>query len=117
MKAKQQMPDAMVERVAELFRALAEPSRLRLMQVLFGGEHSVGELVEATGLTQANVSKHLGVLHQAGWVTREKRGLQVVYALADDRAAQLCDLMCNRVQQQLAAAAAAAGVAPSRRRS
>ena len=117
MKQKQPMPEVMVERVAELFRALSEPSRLRLMESLFGGEHSVGELVEATGLTQANVSKHLGLLHQAGWVTREKRGLQVVYALADDRAAQLCELMCNRVQQQLAAAAAAAGMAPLRKRS
>jgi DNA-binding transcriptional ArsR family regulator len=117
VKAKQPMPEAMLERVAELFRALSEPSRLRLMQALFGGEHSVGELVEASGLTQANVSKHLGVLHQAGWVTREKRGLQVVYALADDRAAELCDLMCNRVQQQMVAAAAAAGIAPARKRS
>lgn len=117
MKSKQQMPEAMLERVAELFHALSEPSRLRLMQALFGGEHSVGELVEASGLTQANVSKHLAVLHQAGWVRREKRGLQVVYSLADDRAAELCDIMCSRVQQQLAAAAAAAGVMPPRRRS
>ena len=53
MKSRQSMPEAMLVRVAELFRALSEPSRLRLMQALFGGEHSVGELVEASGLTQA----------------------------------------------------------------
>lgn len=96
------MTPAMLQRVAEQFRALAEPSRLQLMNLLFAGERTVGELVAASGLSFANASKHLGLLHRAGWVTRRKDGLNVVYALADDRTLALCDLMCSRVRERAA---------------
>lgn len=99
------MSPAMLERVAEQFRALAEPSRLLLMNCLFDRERSVGELVERSGLSLANVSKHLGLLHRAGWVTRRKDGLSVIYALADERTFGLCELMCDRVREHAAAVA------------
>lgn len=108
------MSPAMLERVATQFRALAEPSRLALMNCLFDGERTVGELVTASGLSLANVSKHLGVLHRAGWVSRQKDGLSVRYALADDRTFGLCELMCDRVREL--AAAEAAATSPTRRR-
>lgn len=114
MRKHDPMPGPLLERVAEQFKALAEPSRLRLMNLLFEGEATVGELVERSGLSLANVSKHLGQLHQTGWVTRRKEGLNVVYALADDRVLDLCDLMCSRVQERAAAEVAAS--APSTRR-
>jgi DNA-binding transcriptional ArsR family regulator len=110
------MSDAMLERVAEQFRALGEPSRLRLMNLLFDGEQTVGELVTASGLSLANVSKHLGLLHQVGWVTRKKDGVRVVYALADERTFGLCELMCNRVRELAAAVAELAQPAKKRRR-
>lgn len=100
------MTPSMLERVAEQFRALGEPSRLRLMNLLFGGGRTVGDLVAASGLSLANVSKHLGLLHRAGWVTRRKDGVAVVYALADDRTFALCDIMCSRVRALAAAEAA-----------
>lgn len=112
--AKPPMPATMLERVAKQFRALAEPSRLALMNCLFGGEHTVGELAAATALSLANVSKHLGVLHRAGWVERQKHGLSVRYSLADDRAHGLCELMCERVRN-IAAAEAALTAMPRRR--
>lgn len=113
------MTPAMLERVAEQFRALGEPSRLRLMNLLFDGERTVGQLVEASGLSLANVSKHLGLLHRSGWVTRRKDGLNVVYALADERTYGLCELMCTRVRElaNVAAAATRAPAAGARRRS
>lgn len=111
-----QMNDAMLQRVAEQFRALGEPSRLQLMNLLFDGECTVGDLVTASGLSLANVSKHLGLLHQTGWVTRRKDGVRVLYALADDRTFALCELMCTRVRE-LAAAEAALVAKPSKRRS
>ncbi len=114
-KRHQTMTPAMLERVAEQFRALSEPSRLALMSELFAGERNVSELVAATGLSLANVSKHLGVLHQAGWVSRRKDGLHVVYALADERTMGLCELMCARVRER-AEAEAALTAAPTRRR-
>lgn len=109
------MSPSMLERVAEQFRALGEPSRLRLMNLLFDGGHTVGDLAAASGLSLANVSKHLGLLHQAGWVTRRKDGVAVVYALADDRTFALCDIMCSRVREIAAAAATLAAEPPARR--
>ena len=115
MSKRTQMTPAMLERVAEQFRALSEPSRLALMSELFACERNVSELVDATGLSLANVSKHLGILHQAGWVSRRRDGLHVVYALADDRTQQQCDMMCARVRER-AEAEAALTAAPTRRR-
>lgn len=115
MSKRPTMTPAMLERVAEQFRALSEPSRLALMTELFLGERNVSELVAATGLSLANVSKHLGVLHQAGWVQRRKDGLHVCYTLADERTHGLCDLMCTRVRER-AEAEAALTAAPTRRR-
>ena len=87
----------MIELVAERFRALAEPARLHIMQALRGGEQTVGELVAATGLGTANVSKHLQLLHGAGLVTRRKEGLHVHYGLAGEDVFRLCDIMCGRL--------------------
>ena len=81
----------MIELVAERFRALAEPARLHIMQALRGGEQTVGDLVEATGFGTANVSKHLQLLHAAGFVTRRKEGLYVYYGLAGEDVFLLCE--------------------------
>ncbi len=86
--------------VADKFKALAEPARLELLNCLRGGELSVGDLVEQTGMGQANVSKHLQLLFSLGFVTRRKEGLFVYYALADKTVFQLCDLMCARIENE-----------------
>ena len=83
--------------VAERFRVLGEPARLELMNALRAGERTVGELVEETGLGTANVSKHLQLLHGAGFVTRRKEGLYVHYGLAGEDVFRLCDIMCGRL--------------------
>lgn len=100
---------AMLERIAEQFRALAEPSRLRLMHILFERPRTVGELAEGAGLSLANASKHLAQLHAAGFVQRRKVSLSVVYALADRRVRALCDLMCRRIEERAAAEVRALG--------
>src|SRR5688572_18158705 len=87
--------------VAERFKALAEPARLQLLKCLQDGEKCVNELVEETGLGQANVSKHLQLLHSLGFVTRRKEALFVYYALADRSVIKLCDIMSGRLQAQL----------------
>ncbi len=89
--------------VAEQFKVLAEPARLGILQALLRGERAVGELQLATGLGQANLSKHLRHLHAAGFVTRRKDGIFVHYAIADARVFELCDLMCAKLQSQLSA--------------
>jgi DNA-binding transcriptional ArsR family regulator len=92
-------PDVL-ELVAERFKALAEPARLRILASLRDGERTVGELVEITGLGQANVSKHLRTLHAVGFVARQREGLHVLYRLADEGVFTLCDLVCGRIQKE-----------------
>ena len=116
MTKHEPMSPAMRERVAAQFKALAEPSRLLLMGRLFDGRATVGELVDDSGLSLANASKHLGLLHDVGWVTRRKQGLTVVYGLADDRTFGLCELMCARVRAMADAEAAATAPAKARPR-
>lgn len=87
--------------VAERFKALADPARLRLLNALRPGERTVGELVEETELSQANVSKHLAQLHTLGFVRRRKEGLFVYYSLADKDIFRLCDVMCGRIEAEL----------------
>ena len=98
--ARSKLTSEMLELVAERFKVLAEPVRLELLNHLRGGEMTVSELVGESGLAQANVSKHLRLLHAAGFVTRRKEGLFVYYALADRGVFQLCDIMCARLETE-----------------
>ncbi len=98
--ANMRLTPAQVELVAERFRALAEPARLNLIIALRDGERSVGEIVEATGLATANVSKHLQQLHAAGYLSRRKEGLFVLYGLAGAHVFKLCDLMCGQLEAE-----------------
>jgi ArsR family transcriptional regulator len=103
------LPAEALDLVAARFRVLAEPMRLRLLNALHGGELSVNALVEATGAGQANVSKHLAVLAEAGVVGRRREGLNVFYFIADPIIFQLCDLVCQRMREELAERASALG--------
>ena len=89
--------------ISERLKALAEPARLQILDTLREGERTVTELVEATGLGQANVSKHLRILFTLGFVERRKEGLYVYYDLADDSVFQICDIMCDRLGDELKA--------------
>jgi ArsR family transcriptional regulator len=95
------------ELIATRFRVLAEPMRLRILHALGEGEMTVGELVEALGAGQANVSKHLGLLLDAGIVRRRKEGLNAFYAIADETIFALCELVCSSLEERLAVQRAA----------
>ena len=94
---KPRMTPALLVLVAERFKALGEPARLQILNALRAGELTVSELVEETELGQANVSKHLQLLHALRFVTRRKDGLYVYYALADQSVFRLCDIMCGQL--------------------
>lgn len=104
---KKPMSEAQITRAASLFATLAEPSRLRLLQALRGGSLTVSELVDETGLSQANVSKHLAGLHNARLVNKMREGVFVRYEIGDPVIDQLCALVCAKlerdVQQDIAA--------------
>jgi DNA-binding transcriptional ArsR family regulator len=95
------LPPLLVEQIAERFRVLSEPMRISLLDVLRDGEATVGELQEATGASQQNVSKHLGVLLRAGVVGRRKEGNFSVYSIADPAVFALCEEVCGGLRRQL----------------
>ncbi len=95
------IPEPLVGLIAQRFRVIGDPMRIRLLDRLRDGSANVGELVEAVGGSQQNVSKHLGVLHQAGIVSREKEGTAVRYAIADASVFALCELVCGGIRQQV----------------
>jgi ArsR family transcriptional regulator len=99
--AKKDLSDEALRLIARRFKALSEPMRLRLVMSLMGGTKNVGQLVEASGASQANVSRHLQTLTDAGIVSREKKGLFVYYEIADRSVFDLCDLVCSRVEEYL----------------
>lgn len=87
--------------IADRFKALAEPARLQILNCLRSGSMTVTDLVEETKLGQANVSKHLQLLHALGFVARRKEGLFVYYSLADKSVFQLCEVMCGRLDAEM----------------
>jgi ArsR family transcriptional regulator len=91
------LTDELFEQIAARFRVLAEPARLRILDALRNGELTVGDLGQQTGLNQANLSKHLQLLHSLDFVIRRKDGLFVYYALTNEDVFQLCDIMCGRL--------------------
>jgi DNA-binding transcriptional ArsR family regulator len=84
-------------RVAAAFKALGDPLRLAIVEALRSGERNVSDLVRVTGGAQANVSKHLQILHAAGIVQRRRAGLYTCYRLADSAVGTVCDTMADRV--------------------
>lgn len=92
--------DQQIDEAARLFAVLSDASRLRLLKALMVSEHTVGELVEITGLSQANVSKHLAMLHGVHFVERRKQGNFVIYKICDPVIGDLCTLVCGRIQNE-----------------
>ena len=99
------MGAAQLQAVADLFATLSEPSRLRILQVLEAGAASVGEIIAVTGMKQANVSKQLGILHQAGVLAREKDGNVVRYSIRMPLVFDLCALVCGSLRDDARAKA------------
>lgn len=95
------LPDQLVELIAQRFRVLGEPMRIKILDHLREGGATVGELQQALGASQQNVSKHLGVLLNAAMVSRTKVGNHARYEIADDGVFELCDRVCGGVRRQV----------------
>ena len=95
------IPPPLAELIAERFGVLAEPMRIRLLDSLRAGPASVQQLQQATGGSQQNVSKHLGVLLRAGLVSRRKDRNFSVYEIADGSVFELCEHVCGGLRRQL----------------
>lgn len=87
--------------IANFFKVLSEPSRLQIVCTLKSGPQNVTEIIQQTGLGQANVSKHLKLLAQAGIVSRQQRGVSAYYRIANPTFFKLCELVCEALSIQL----------------
>lgn len=101
MEPAESVPAEVVQQVAEYFGVLSEPMRLRLLNLLRDGEKCVQDLVEATQTSQANVSKHLKVMLQAGILNRRSEGTSAYYSVSDDLIFELCNLVCDRLATRI----------------
>jgi DNA-binding transcriptional ArsR family regulator len=95
------LPAPLVELIAERFRVLGEPMRIRLLDSLREGPATVQDLQRATGASQQSVSKHLGLLLRSGLVSRSKEGNFSRYAIADEGVFELCEQVCGGLRRQL----------------
>jgi DNA-binding transcriptional ArsR family regulator len=95
------LPDELVELIALRFRALAEPTRIKLLDRLREGEATVGELTELIGTTEQNASKHLNLLQRSGIVARRKQGNFAYYRIVDESVLSLCHTVCGSLQQHV----------------
>ncbi len=96
------IPVELAELIAQRLRVIGDPTRIRLLDLLRTGEQTVGQLTHELQTSQQNASKHLGVLHQAGIVSRRKQGTTVLYAIADTTVLELCEQICGGLHAQLA---------------
>ena len=95
------LPAPLVDRIAERFRVLGEPMRIRLLEAMLDGEKSVKELQELTGATQQNVSQHLGILLRARIIERRKEGNFSFYSISDPVVWALCEQVSEGLREEL----------------
>jgi ArsR family transcriptional regulator len=101
---RKHIPDEVLVFMAGKFRMLSDPTRLSILRTLMeNGEQNVGQVVAETGGTQANVSKHLKLLAEAGLIARRKAGLHVLYRLDDPVVEKICHLVCETTLKELEA--------------
>ena len=101
MEPKQSASPEVMQQVAEYFSVLGEPMRLRLLHLLRYEEKCVQDLVAETETSQANVSKHLKVMLQAGILQRRTEGTSAYYRVDDDLTFELCSLVCDRLATRI----------------
>ena len=92
----------LAELIATRLRVIADPNRIRILDLLRDGEQSVTQITERLGTSQQNTSKHLGLLLQAGILARRKDGTTSLYSVADPGVYELCEQVCGGMQLQLA---------------
>lgn len=96
------IPGDLAEMIAERLRVIGDPTRIRILDLLRGSEMTVTEITRELGASQQNVSKHLGILHQAGVVSRRKQGTHALYKVADRSVFDLCERVCGGLELHVA---------------
>jgi DNA-binding transcriptional ArsR family regulator len=90
--------DELLHRIAEVLKAMADPTRLKILHCIHNGERCVSDILEVVGGSQANVSKHLSVLKRAGLVDCRRSGLNVYYRIVDEGVFTICRNVCDSLE-------------------
>jgi DNA-binding transcriptional ArsR family regulator len=98
MEIKKQFTDEEIDHLAKKFKILSEPSRLKILRTLFSGEKCVTDIINDTGLLQANVSKQLRILQENKILESRAQGLQRFYKVYDYNVLQICNVICSTEQ-------------------
>lgn len=98
---KKNLTNEAFDAISQRFRVLSDPMRLKILYNLRGGELSVSDIVEKTGGSQSNISKHLSMLLTHGMVHRRREGTSAFYSIADDYVFSLCDNVCGGIEAEL----------------
>ncbi|MCP4896988.1 MAG: winged helix-turn-helix transcriptional regulator [bacterium] len=93
-----QASDELLQRIAEVLKAMADPTRLKILHCLHRGELCVSDILSFVGGSQANVSKHLSVLKRAGLVDCRREGLNVFYRIVDEGVFTICRNVCDSLE-------------------
>lgn len=93
--------DEVIQRIADVLKAIADPTRLKILHCLHDGELCVTNILETVGGSQANISKHLSVLRRAGLVDCKREGLNVYYRIIDDGVFAICRSVCDSLEIRL----------------
>jgi len=101
MSCPHPLPDPLIELLAGRLRVIADPTRIKLLDLLQDGEATVQQLTDMLDTTHQNVSKHLALLHQAGLVRRRRDGVFVHYAIADPSALHVFEELSSAVARQV----------------
>jgi DNA-binding transcriptional ArsR family regulator len=103
MKSRTAAPpkELLLDDIAEWLKAMADPTRLRILHSLQEGEKCVNDLLAGLSCSQANVSKHLAILRKAGLVDCRRDGSSVFYRIADPAVYQICGTVCDSLQRDL----------------
>jgi DNA-binding transcriptional ArsR family regulator len=95
------MPAPIYTLKAEFFKTLGHPARIRILELLAEGEHSVGELMPKLGLESSHLSQQLAVLRRTGMVVARKQGNNVIYSIASKDMSELLLLARNILTELL----------------
>ena len=93
--------DELLQKIAEVLKAMADPTRLKILHCLQNGELCVSDILHEVGGSQANVSKHLSVLRRAGLVSCRREGLNVFYSISDEAVFSICRNVCDSLEIRL----------------
>jgi len=95
------MEEKMFQMHAEVCKSMANPTRLKIMNLLRAGEKSVEELKRRLGLPKANLSQHLSILRQRGIVSTRRAGLNIYYKVTNPKMIKVCDILREVLLEQL----------------